>query len=130
MKVPREAATIARRAFRMCMEGERLDEDKLRGVFQKIADARPRNWQAMLHELKKLTRLQLEKRQVRVESAAGLTDAESDRVKAELAKQYGEGLEFEFLVNPELLGGIRVRVGNDVWDGSVRNRLDRLSNAF
>ena len=130
MKIPREAASTARRAFRMCMEGERLNEDRLRDVMRKIVDAKPRNWQAMLHELKRQTRLVLERRNVRVESAAGLTDREMDRVKGELHRQYGEGLQFEFLVNPNLLGGMRVRVGNDVWDGSVKSRLDRLSNAF
>lgn len=130
MKVSREAASTARRAFRMCLEGERLNDSKLRKVFRKIATDKPRGWQGMLHELKKLVRLELEKRQVRVESAAGLTDEEMARVKAELSKQYGEGLEFDFAVNPELLGGLRVRVGNDVWDGSVRTRLERLSNAF
>ncbi len=32
----------------------------------------------------------------------------------------------EFKSNPGLLGGMRVRVGSDVWDGSVKNRLERL----
>lgn len=130
MKVSREAASTARRAFRMCLEGDVLDEDKLRKAVRIIAQAKPRNWQAMLHELRRLTRLQLEKRQVRVESAAGLNDEEMERVKSELTSQYGEGLQFEFWINPDLLGGMRIRVGNDVWDGSVKNRLDRLTNSF
>ncbi len=49
---------------------------------------------------------------------------------SDLTKQYGEGLEFEFWINRDLLGGMRIRVGNDVWDGSVKNRLDRLANSF
>jgi F-type H+-transporting ATPase subunit delta len=53
-----------------------------------------------------------------------------ERVKKELTRQYGEGLEFDFWINPDLLGGMRIRVGNDVWDGSVKSRLERLSNAF
>ncbi len=130
MKVSREAASIARRAFRMCLDSDRLNDEKLRAIFKKIAADKPRGWQAILHDLKKWVRLELEKRQVRVESAAGLTDPEMERVKAELTRQYGLGLEFEFLINPDLVGGMRVRVGNDVWDGSVKTRLDRLSNAF
>lgn len=130
MKVSREAASTARRAFRMCMEGDRLVDDTLRKVFKKIAASKPRGWQPILHELKRLVRLEIEKRQVRVESAAGLTDQEMERVKTEITRQYGEGLQFEFWINPDLIGGMRVRVGNDVWDGSVRTRLDRLNNAF
>jgi F-type H+-transporting ATPase subunit delta len=44
--------------------------------------------------------------------------------------KYGVDLAFEFRTNPELLGGLKIRVGNDVFDGSVKGRLDRLANAF
>ena len=46
------------------------------------------------------------------------------------AVKYGRTLELEFHLNPELLGGIRVRVGSDVWDGSVKARLEALKNAL
>ncbi|HJM64976.1 MAG: H(+)-transporting ATPase [Roseibacillus sp.] len=130
MKISREAATTARRAFRMCVEGDRVVDDKLRKVFKKIADEKPRGWQAILHELKRLTRLEMERRQVLVESAEALEEASQDRIKGSLARKYGDDLSFEFKITPGLLGGIRVRVGNDVWDGSVKTRLDRLSNTF
>ena len=130
MKISREAATTARRAFRMCVEGDRVVDDKLRRVFKKVAEDKPRGWQAILHELKRLTRLEMERRQVLVESAEALDEASQVRVKGSLAKQYGDDLSFEFKVSPGLLGGMRVRVGNDVWDGSVKTRLDRLANSF
>jgi F-type H+-transporting ATPase subunit delta len=43
-----------------------------------------------------------------------------------LKTKYGSDLTTEFIVDPRLLGGMRVRVGSDVWDGTVRNRLERL----
>ena len=130
MKISREAATIARRAFRMCVEGDRVVDEKLRRVFKKVAESKPRGWQAILHELKRLIRLEMERRQVLVESANTLDDSSKGRVQDSLSRQYGDDLTFEFKVTPELLGGMRVRVGNDVWDGSVKARLDRLSNSF
>ena len=130
MKISREAATTARRAFRMCVEGDRAVDDKLRRVFKKVAESKPRGWQAILHELKRLIRLETERRQVLVESANPLDETSQSRVKSSLSRQYGDDLTFEFKVTPELLGGMRVRVGNDVWDGSVKSRLDRLSNSF
>ena len=105
-------------------------DEKLRRVFKKVAESKPRGWQAILHELKRLTRLEMERRQVLVESAEALDEASQERVKGSLAKQYGDDLSFEFKVSPGLLGGMRVRVGNDVWDGSVKTRLDRLANSF
>ena len=97
---------------------------------QSTAISSPRGWQAILHELKRLIRLEMERRQVLVESAKTLDDPSQNRVKASLSRQYGDDLTFEFKVTPELLGGMRVRVGNDVWDGSVKTRLERLSNSF
>ncbi|MBL50186.1 MAG: H(+)-transporting ATPase [Roseibacillus sp.] len=114
----------------MCVEGDRVVDEKLRRAFKKIAADKPRGWQAILHELKRLTRLEMERRQVLVESAEELDASARERVQAGLAGKYGEDLTFEFKVNTELLGGMRVRVGNDVWDGSVRTRLERLSNSF
>ena len=130
MKISREAATTARRAFRMCVEGDRVVDEKLRRVVKKVAESKPRGWQAILHELKRLIRLEMERRQVLVESAKTLDDPSQNRVKDSLSRQYGDDLTFEFKVTPELLGGMRVRVGNDVWDGSVKTRLERLSNSF
>ena len=105
-------------------------DEKLRRVFKKVAESKPRGWQAILHELKRLIRLEMERRQVLVESASALDDQSQNRVKASLSGRYGDDLTFEFKVTPELLGGMRVRVGNDVWDGSVKTRLERLSNSF
>ena len=130
MKIPREAATTARRAFRMCMEGDRLDEDKLRKVIKKIGASKPRNYQAILHTLARLTRLELARREVLVESSTPIDGRTRERVEAGLRQKYGNDLTFEFGVNPGLIGGMRIRVGNDVWDGSVKARLARLSNSF
>jgi F-type H+-transporting ATPase subunit delta len=49
---------------------------------------------------------------------------------ASLTGKYGEGLTSEFKVNPDLIGGVRVHVGSDVYDGSVRGRLARLKSTF
>ena len=46
----------------------------------------------------------------------------------DLRRRYGNDLTAEFKVNPELLGGMRVKVGSDVWDGSVKARLTELKN--
>ena len=130
MKIPREAASTARRAFRMCMDGDRLNDDKLRKVFKKIAASKPRNHQAILHSLSRLTRIELSRREVVVESSTSIDNATVERVKSGLVAKYGADLNFEFQVTPDLIGGMRIRVGNDVWDGSVKARLARLTNAF
>jgi F-type H+-transporting ATPase subunit delta len=49
-----------------------------------------------------------------------------DRIVANLRSRYGDDLTAEFRTNPELLGGLRIKIGDDVWDGSVRHRLNQL----
>jgi F-type H+-transporting ATPase subunit delta len=61
-----------------------------------------------------------------VESATALNTNLSDLLVTKLKARYGEDLTIEFKTNPTLLGGLRVKLGDDVWDGSVRNRLRTL----
>ena len=50
-----------------------------------------------------------------------------ETVQAGLARIYGRGLETSFGENPELIGGLRIKVGSDVYDGTVRARLAALA---
>ena len=43
-----------------------------------------------------------------------------------LVKRYGAGLNFTFRQNPALIGGMRIQVGSDVYDGSIQSRLAQL----
>lgn len=130
MKVSKTAAAAARRLFGLCQIDGRLDNNKLRTVFTSLAEKKPRDYRAILAALHRLLRLDLEKRKVTVESAIELDAITRQRVFNDLALKYGNDLEVEYLINPALLGGLRIRVGDDVFDGSVQGRLDRLANAF
>jgi F-type H+-transporting ATPase subunit delta len=114
----------------MCLDGDRLDDDKLRKVVKMIGEKKPRNYQAILHTLLRLTRLEAARREVVVESSTPLDSNTTVQVTNGLQEKYGHDLTFDFKVTPELIGGMRIRVGNDVWDGSVKGRLERLSEAF
>lgn len=130
MKISKSAAVTARRLFGFCQTGGRLDESKLRSVVSRLVESKPRDYAAILGALQKLTRLELERRKVTVESAVELDADTRQRVITGLSKQYGPDLVADYQINPALLGGLRIRVGNDVFDGSVQGRLDRLAAAF
>lgn len=130
MKISKVAAASARRLFGLCQTDGRLDDAKLRTVFQKVATAQPRDFRAILSALQRLTRLEVERRTVTVESAEELPQPDQRRVMANLIAQYGDDLTFNFKVNSTLLGGLRIRVGCDLYDGSVHGRIDRLAAAF
>jgi F-type H+-transporting ATPase subunit delta len=73
-----------------------------------------------------LIRLEVEKRTATIETAIELSAKAGQEIIANLKRRYGSDLTARFVVSPELLGGMRIRVGSDVWDSSVRNRLQRL----
>jgi len=130
MKISKVANAEARRIFRLCQTGGRLDEAKFSTAIKMIVAQKPRDFRGILSALKRLVRLELDRRHVVVESAAPIDGAEQQRVVSGLVAKYGSDLTFEYRVTPELLGGLKVRVGNDVFDGSVKGRLDRLAEAF
>ena len=130
MKISKTAAAAARRLFGLCQTAGRLDESKMRTVITRLIEEKPRDYKAILSALQRLTRLDLAKREVMVESAVELDESSRQRVVAGLAKQYGPDLSVQYKITPDLLGGLRIRVGNDVFDGSVKGRIDRLAAAF
>jgi F-type H+-transporting ATPase subunit delta len=62
----------------------------------------------------------------KVTSAVPLTDSERESLESKLRKQFGSQLAFEYSVNPEILGGVIVRAGDKVIDGSVAGKLAAL----
>ena len=130
MKISKTAAATARRLFGLCQVDGRLDEDRLRKAIKRLSTDKPRDFHAILGALQRLTRLELESRKVVVESAVELDEAGRSQVVAKLSAQYGADLQIEYKLNTALIGGLRIQVGDDVFDGSVDGRLKRLAAAF
>lgn len=128
MKSPREARKTARSLFRGCLSDGKLDEARVRAVTDTLAADKPRGYLAILQSFARLVRLELDRRHVVIECAAPLTEHEMKELRADIIRTHGEDLTFDSAVNPSLIGGLRVRVGSDVWDGSVRARLEALPN--
>ena len=130
MKISKIAAATARRLYGLCQVNGQLDDSKLRDLVSKLIAAKPRDYQAILASIQRLVRLEEARRAVVVESATALSDAERQQIVAGLAKEYGANLTIEYKIKPELVGGLRIKVGDNVLDGSVQGRIDRLSKAF
>lgn len=130
MKVTKDAAAAARRLFRLCKQDGKLDEAKLSKVIKAVAERKPRNFRGILVTLKRLLEIDLAAKHVTVDSAAELDNATQTSIVSKLTAKYGSDLTFEYRINSALLGGIRIRKGDDVWDGTVKARLDAIANAF
>lgn len=117
---------MARRLLRLCMVNGLLDDDRIRKVSAAITGGKWRNKLALLVAFTKLVKIQLEKRAATIQSAIPLTRDEQQKITQRLEAKYGSGLTYEWLVDPSLIAGIRVRVADDVTDGTVKTRIANL----
>ncbi|MBB5030765.1 ATP synthase F1 subunit delta [Prosthecobacter vanneervenii] len=130
MKITKEARRTSRQLFRACMVNGKLDESSVRKVVSTVAGSKPRGYIGILDAFARLVANEVDRQRAAVESASPLSPATQTELQASLSKKYGRPLTLDFSVNPELLGGIRVKVGSDVWDGSVKARLKALSDSL
>ena len=126
MKINKEIRRLSREMLRASFTDGQLDPGRIASLVDSLIARKPRNCVAILQNYRRLLRLELEKRRARIETASPVDPETSSKLIANLKKKYGNDLTTEFVVNPQLLGGMRIRVGSDVWDGTVRNRLERL----
>ena len=80
----------------------------------------------IIAEFERLMRRGPERRVAVVTTAVPLSDDEVEAMQARLAARFGSGLDFDFRVDADIIGGVVVRVGGQVMDGSVAGKLSSL----
>jgi F-type H+-transporting ATPase subunit delta len=130
MKTPRQAARDAKQLWRLCQADGALDEGRARLVVEQTLESGRSEGPVVLKRFLRLLRLDHAARMAQVESAAPL-DPELQRSLMEGLKQrYGPDITATFSVDPTLIAGVRVRIGSDVYDGSVKAGLAALDAGF
>jgi F-type H+-transporting ATPase subunit delta len=130
MKISKQSRRDGKALFNACRVGGVLDEVRVRQTVAQVIERKPRGYVATLHHFHRLVKLDIARRTAVVESTIPLAPALQQNVEAGLVKQHGAGLNLSFVVNPSLIGGMRVRVGSDIYDGSVAGRLAALRANF
>lgn len=130
MKVTKQSRREAKELFRSCVVSGLLDENRVRQAVQQVLQTKPRGYIAILTHFLRLLKLDIERRTARVESAAPLSPELQTQIQTGLARSYGKGLDISFAQKPALIGGLRIKVGSDVYDGSVQGRLAELQESF
>ncbi len=126
MRTTKEARKTSHQLLKLSFTDGKLDEHKVNQVVQSVLTEKPRHFGEVLKDYQRLLRLEVAKHHAVVESATALNSNLSSLLVTKLKARYGDDLTIEFKTNSTLLGGLRVKLGDDVWDGSVRNRLRTL----
>jgi F-type H+-transporting ATPase subunit delta len=130
MQANKQSRREAKRLFRMCLADGALDHDTVLNVAHKVAIGGARDRLAVLAHFLRLVKLDLALRTAIVESATGLPGDLRAEIASALARRYGRTLTTTFTERSELIGGVRIQVGCDVYDGSVRAGLAALEKSF
>jgi F-type H+-transporting ATPase subunit delta len=130
MKQTRKSRRDARHLFRLCLVKGLLDDGRVRQVVQRVTESSYRNRFKVLSEFLRLVKLDRSRHTATVESATPLPSAMQAGVQAGLSGVYGPGLNTSFIHSPALIGGMRIRVASDLYDGSVKARLAALEARF
>src|SRR5262245_54385937 len=130
MKTSRKATRLARRLFRSCLVDGTVDEMRVRKIAQQVLRFNRRGSIALLSALFRLVRLDRSRHVAEVDSADILPEDLRSNVAASLARLYGSDIRISFARRRALIGGMRIKVGDDVYDGSVRAGLASLERRF
>jgi len=126
----RQIRRDAKRLYRACLVQGRLDPDRVRQAMDLVLSEKPRGYLRLLVHFQRLVKLDLQRRTAQVESAVVLGDDLRSQLEEKVHQRYGPGLSWEYRVQPELIAGLRLRVGSDVYDASVLGRLRELAESF
>lgn len=130
MKISKQNRRDAKSLFQNCLINGVMDENRIRQTVDAVIAQKPRGYAGILTHFQRLMKLDEARRAAKIESAVPLTPELENNFKSALERRYGRGLNFTFLQSPALIGGVRVQVGSDVYDSSIRIRLNELKEAF
>ena len=130
MKISKQARREAKSLFRTCQVDGLLDESRIRLAVQQVLTQKPHGYLAIASQLARLVKLDQDRRTAKVESATPLTPELQAGIRNNLTRLYGPGLNLSFGQDASLIGGLRIQIGSDVYDGSVQGRLQSLQESF
>ena len=130
MKGTKQSRRFAKQLFKNCQVNGRLDADRTQKSVQLLIEQKPRGYFGILQHFHRLVKLDEASRTARVESAVALGQAQQQDIQDSLNRLKEGNVTAEFAENPRLIGGMRVKIGDDVFDGSVKTRLTGLSESF
>ena len=130
MKGTKQSRRLAKQLFKSCQIDDQLKADRVRKAVRLLIEQKPRGYFGILQNLQRLVKLDEASRSARVESAVALGQAQQQDVRNSLKRLKGGDVTVAFATNPGLIGGMRVKIGDDVYDGSVKTRLASLSESF
>ena len=125
----KKAQQFARQLFKLSLVDGAVSPERVAGVLAYVEKQKPANPVTVLRAYRRLIATELAKGQALVEHAGAVNDATLAGIAAALTRKYRRPVTASAKANPALLAGLRVKVGDDVYESSVAGQLSALSTA-
>jgi F-type H+-transporting ATPase subunit delta len=123
----KSASASAKGELLRSLLGGKVQHVTERVITRLVTQPRGRSLEAGLDSLSRLAAERRDRMVAVVTSAVPLSDRQKQRLGAALAKIYGRQMHLNLDVDPEVLGGISVRVGDEVINGTIAERLEEVT---
>jgi F-type H+-transporting ATPase subunit delta len=118
---------LARQFFKLSFANGAISPAQVAGVLEYIEKHRPAHSMAVLKAYQRLVAAEVARGQAVVEHAGPINSAALDAIASALAKKYGRPVTAVEKRNDALLAGVRVRIGDDLYESSVAGQLAALA---
>jgi F-type H+-transporting ATPase subunit delta len=120
---------LARQFFKLSVDNGALSPERVSGVLQYIEKHRPPHTVAVLKAYERLVAAEIARGQAVVEHAGSINPGVLGQIAASMTKKYSRPITSVARRNDALLAGVRVRVGDDVYESSVAGQLATLAQS-
>jgi F-type H+-transporting ATPase subunit delta len=120
----------ARALFKLSLGADgALDAGRVTAILAAVEANPPAGHLPLLRAYQRLVAAEVSRGQARIEHAGPVSEAEASAIAAAFSRHYGRAITPVTVPNPDLIAGLRVRVGDDVHDYSVAGTLAAVASA-
>jgi F-type H+-transporting ATPase subunit delta len=123
----KKAVLLARQLFKLSLENGAVSAERVAGVLGYLEKSRPANPVMILKAYQRLIATELARSEATVEHAGTIASTVLQSLTSALTAKYGRPITATAIANPALLAGLRVRVGDDLYEASVAGQLAALA---
>ena len=124
------AGILARRLFKLSLVDGAVSAERVGGVLEYVERHRPAHPGMVLKAYQRLIAAEIARSRALVEHAGAVSEASLQAIASHLSEKYGRTVSAAAQPNPALLAGLRIRVGDDVFESSIAAQLSTLAEAI
>jgi len=128
MNLDKKTRRFARSLFKLSLEDGRVSESRVSEILAWVDQQRPRQATALLREYLRLITTEINRGIARVEHAGDLAPDSLHQISASFSQRYGRPIEATSTINPDLIAGLKIRIGCDVYENSIASQLAALES--